>query len=107
MSWHKLLSALALFLCLAAAALAGPDLVCTADLATSSGPLPDSIPTDVAVAPDGTLAVLYAREGRVGLLRSDGTLRAHYGLPAPEQAPPRFEPVSLWVGPWAEPTMLA
>jgi hypothetical protein len=107
MSWHKPLSALALFLCLAAAALAGPDLVCTADLSTSSGPLPDSIPTDVDVAPDGTLAVLYAREGRVGLLRSDGTLRAHYGLPASEQAPPRFEPISLWVGPWAEPTLLA
>ncbi len=107
MSWHKPLSGLVLFLCLAAAALAGPDLVCTADLPTSSGPLPDSIPTDVAVAPDGTLAVLYAREGRVGLLRSDGTPRAHRGLPAPEQAPPRLDPISLWVGPWAEPTLLA
>jgi len=103
----KPLPSLLLFLCLAAAALAGPDLVCTADLLTSSSPLPGSIPTDVAVSPDGTLAVLYAQEGRVGLVRSDGTPLAHRGMPGPEQAPARLNPVSLWVGPWAEPSLLA
>lgn len=106
MPWRKTLSSLLLFLFLAAAALAGPDLVCTADL-LSSGPLPESIPTDVAVASEGTLAVLYGQEGRVGLMRPDGTLLQHRGVPGAQQAPARLVPIHLWVGPWAPPTMLA
>lgn len=92
---------LSLLLCATLAAAAAGVLTCSRDLRG------DGTPTDVAVGPDGILYLMYGQEGRLELVRTDGTKLQARGQGGTERAPTAMNPVSLWVGPFAGPTMLA
>lgn len=104
---RRSLLTLLLVLCAAAAALAAPVLTCTRDLGPGAGSLDTATPTDVAVDPGGILYILYGREGRMDLVRSDGTPLQQRGQSGATRPPAKMNPVNLWVGSWAGPALLA
>lgn len=96
-------SLLASLLVLAATlgALAAGSLLCSRDLRG------DATPTDVAVDPDGILYVLYGQEGRLALMSTDGKPLQQRGQGGAERAPTAMTPLSLWVGNFTGPAILA